>query len=311
MPRMKISIAVGISPDDKYDTYGELYDAGFRHIDCHFDFGTELSASTDAGKVDRLTEYIAKSAQKHGLDFTMAHAPYKFNPCDSEDHFRVQVEEIKHTLRACHALGIDRVTVHAGYGRHNKDYAEMLATNVKYFSAILEEAEKYGITLMLENISELIYKQPFVLETAENILTLIDMLGNHPLIGVCWDTGHANTLALDQYANIKALGGRLCGLHLHDNFGENDDHMTPLYGNVNFDDVMKGLEDIGYTGPFNFETKMFRGGKEWPNYRRPFNSTSGARDVLFAPSHELTVYGYGVMYHMAEYILERCGVEIE
>ena len=80
---------------------------------------------------------------------------------------------------------------------------------------------------------------------------------DHPLFGVCWDTGHANLCGLDQYEEIKKLGSRLEGLHVHDNYGTRapgcDLHLFPYWGNINFDGLISALIEIDYKGTFNFE----------------------------------------------------------
>ena len=48
--------------------------------------------------------------------------------------------------------------------------------------------------------------------------------------------------------------------HVHDNFGEKDDHTLPYYGNVEWESVMKALADIDYAGDLNYEASTFLAG---------------------------------------------------
>ena len=276
----------------------------FKYID--FSFSDCIESEDFVREINE----CADTAEKLGIGFTMAHAPYKYNPHASQEHFDKQLEQMEKAFYGCNILGIDRMTVHSGFS-YSKKREEMMQKNVKYYNAILPFAEKYNVKIMVENIAEEIYKRVFVIETAENILELKAMLNNHPLIKACWDTGHANTKALDQYDNITKLKGELCGLHLQDNNGYNDDHMPLLMGTVNFDEVMKGLIDVGYDGPFNMETKLFNQGNAWPNFRRGFTENSQAENLLFNPDRELKFYSIDIMYNVAAYILKKYNIGIE
>lgn len=276
----------------------------FKNMDLSFSF---VSQNPD---YEKSVENIKSESEKFGIGFTMSHAPFKYNPCCDEEQFNMQVCDVKKAIKSADFLGIDRMTVHAGFA-FSQSKQEMMEKNQKYFLQLLEYAEKYNINIMVENISEKIRNRPFDVETADDILWLKELVDDHPLLKACWDTGHANTIALDQYANIKKLKGMLMGVHLQDNNGYNDDHMIPLLGTVNFDEVMKGLNDINYSGPFNFEVHVFNDGKTWPNFRRPFTDASGAESLLFDPDDELRYIGIDALYNVASYIAKKHGIKID
>ncbi len=81
---------------------------------------------------------------------------------------------------------------------------------------------------------------------------------NHPLVGICWDTGHAQVSGHDQRAAIESLGSRLKALHIQENDGGSDDHLLPfatVRNGVKWHDVAQALGAIGYGGAFVFETR--------------------------------------------------------
>lgn len=311
---MKISIATSAlrplfdgTPQSLIQAYQST---GFTHFDYGFDgFFDENSEYRDA-KFESGLHQVREQAERQGADFVMAHAPYKYNPCRSSEEFEAQVADTQKAIYGCSILGIDRMTVHAGFG-FVESMDDMLKINQKYFRMLLPDAEKYGVTLMMENIAEEIYQRKFVVENADTMLILKQMLENHPLLRVCWDTGHANVKNLDQYANIAKLKGELYGLHIQDNNGYHDDHMPPLMGTVNYDEVLKGLLDIGYDGPFNLESHVLNNGRTWPNYRREFTEASKAQARLFDPDDALRIYGVQLMYHLAEYMLKKYDIPVE
>ena len=53
---------------------------------------------------------------------------------------------------------------------------------------------------------------------------------------------------------IRLLGERIKCTHIHNNFGENDPHLPPDAGNIEWAKVMKAFKDIGYEGPLTLET---------------------------------------------------------
>ena len=308
---MKISISAGeicagYSPEALFNAY---QDSGFRHFEWNLGSYFPRKEYSEADVWKKVDEAEA-ATKKRGFDLLSAHAPYHYNPCINEENFQLQVRDSLLAIRACGKLGVDRLVVHAGYG-FSENYDEMLKKNVRYYAALLPEAEKQNVSLLIENISEEVYKQKLVIEYADNILELRRRLGDHPLIGACWDTGHANTKRMDQYPEIVKLEGILKGTHIQDNNGINDDHMAPLTGCVDFDEVLSALVKINYDGPFNLETSIFKYGDTWPNYRGRQTKEIHSDHRIFSPDDALSRYSAGVMYHIAAYMLEKYELEIE
>ena len=84
------------------------------------------------------------------------------------------------------------------------------------------------------------------------LVDLVDAL-NHPLIGACWDSGHAEIQHLDQGSALRALGPRLKATHIQDNDGFADQHLLPYHGHTDWTAVVGALYDIGYQGAFCYE----------------------------------------------------------
>ena len=74
--------------------------------------------------------------------------------------------------------------------------------------------------------------------------------------------GHANLLATNVYEFITGMGSRIKALHLHDNNFISDLHSIPYSFSVSWcgqpstdwEGLLKGLHDTGYSGVINFET---------------------------------------------------------
>jgi sugar phosphate isomerase/epimerase len=77
-------------------------------------------------------------------------------------------------------------------------------------------------------------------------------------MGFCLDSGHLHVTGSDPAETIKAIGGRLKTLHLHDNFGDKDQHLAPFLGTINWRTYAESLRDCGYEGDLNFEVNPLR-----------------------------------------------------
>jgi len=76
-----------------------------------------------------------------------------------------------------------------------------------------------------------------------------------------FDVGHANTLT--RIENFMAtLAEHTVNVHLHDNDGEQDTHLSLGKGNINFSAVLANLRKIEYNGPLIVEVHSSSGLKE-------------------------------------------------
>lgn len=93
---------------------------------------------------------------------------------------------------------------------------------------------------------------------ADTFEIIRELLNTYPpeVLGLCYDSGHANDPRRNGIEDLAELRGRLYTLHLHDNDGSSDQHKPPFYGNVNWDRLSSIIADSSYTGPISFEMGM-------------------------------------------------------
>jgi sugar phosphate isomerase/epimerase len=168
-------------------------------------------------------------------------------------------------LRACKQLGVRWMVLHPDVfaGAFDRSHrAAVLAGNVDFFRSLLPTSEETGVGIAIENIFDSAGRHGnrqccrFFGAVPDELCELIDAM-NHPLIGACWDTGHAKLMQHDQKACLTALGSRLKALHVQENDGKNDDHMLPFVNGgegVRWKDITDGLSAARYQGPFTYET---------------------------------------------------------
>jgi len=65
-------------------------------------------------------------------------------------------------------------------------------------------------------------------------IALLEALGDYPC-GFCLDVGHAHAFSgLAPRAWVQRLGPRIVHLHVHDNSGDDDRHLPPGEGSIDF-----------------------------------------------------------------------------
>lgn len=152
-------------------------------------------------------------------------------------------------IEICHAVGARVVVVHVPILQglslgERPDVRTLLAQDMAVLGMARQRAVELDVELALENgrsLAHWVY-----------ILSLIERLGADHL-GVCVDTGHANLGDLGAARAIRMAGPRLLTLHLHDNWGQVDDHLPPGCGSIDWPDVLAALREVGFARPLQLE----------------------------------------------------------
>lgn len=142
-------------------------------------------------------------------------------------------------IQAIGKAGIDKAIIHISSGFNPPTISPVGLTRIDNLRKI---ASKYNVTLCLENLRLTSY-----------IDEIISHIGNNGL-GLCYDSGHENLYNKGQCVAEHFINKLpLVAIHLHDNFGNNDDHNLPFDGNINWQIVVNQLRACNYTGALNIE----------------------------------------------------------
>ncbi|MBE6514234.1 MAG: sugar phosphate isomerase/epimerase [Thermoplasmata archaeon] len=168
------------------------------------------------------------------------HAPFcEANPAAFSPVMReASIRELVSVIKAASDLDIPHVTVHPGtsplaVGGLQDRGAEIARESMRDIDAA---AKEYGVTVGIENMPEL----PFMLcRRAEDLARMIEGTD----LGVCFDIGHANTAGQID-AMFDLLGDRVTNVHIHDNRGMADEHLTIGDGNIDFERHLPRLEAL-------------------------------------------------------------------
>jgi sugar phosphate isomerase/epimerase len=213
-------------------------------------------------------------------------------------------EEVKNTARAAAAFGVNIVNGFTGssiwhmiYSFPPNDFNQVEAGYKDFadrWNPILDVFDEVGVKYALEvHPTEIAYD--FV--TTEKTLAAID---RRPAFGINFDPSHLAHQFLDSAAFIEEFADRIYHVHVKDskkrvgdgrrsilgshlNFGDvrrGWDFVSPGHGDVDFEEIFRALNRIGYAGPLSVEWEDSGMDREW-----------GAPDALafirrtdFAPS---------------------------
>jgi len=162
------------------------------------------------------------------------------------------VEESKKAIDIASELGIKLVNFHFDsfapiLFRDSKTKKKIFDNYVKSLTELVEYGKRRGVSVMLENGA---------------FAKVFSELGNYKYVadrvkglGVHLDVGHAfihggmkNVLKF-----ITAFGKRIVHVHIHDNYGKEDDHLPLGVAKIEYESVIKALKKIGYDRTVTFE----------------------------------------------------------
>lgn len=203
-----------------------------------------------------LPDTLKSEMEQAGLKFVDSHAVFgqriDLNTPDERDR-GIAVQRLKLSLEIIAYMGVDTVTVHVGNNAWMDEKYRSLEQNVERIedslSQVLPTAEKTGVTICIENIW-------YPTNTPEVLLKIKEHFPTDAL-GFCYDAGHANICAKgymyesggrygDAWRTIygkdpvwddqigEKMLPHIVNCHLHDNYGEQDQHFAPGNGNVDW-----------------------------------------------------------------------------
>lgn len=152
-------------------------------------------------------------------------------------HRESAMDEVKRSLELAERVPVSYVVMHLG---NPGDSFSTLAFEYAY-AAIAQIRAFAGVKIMVENIPNDIS----TIERIQEFKTVADV----PDLGICYDIGHGHLQGIDSgFEHIQTT-------HVHDNNGENDEHLWPFEGTLNWPALIEKLVIAKYSGPFIFETR--------------------------------------------------------
>ena len=243
--------AIQISYDGDFERNCKIAsEAGFNCVAVNFNGTPGPSDET----YDSAPAHIMGILEKNGLEAVQTHLFYYYPLSSAEEidenleHRVLREIEVSGKIGAPWCVWHPRDYKFGIIGSRTYDEEKTLYYNRKAVLRYLEQGEKFNTGIALENL----YGR-MMCGGVDVLLRLCDSFGADN-VGICWDTGHANINRDEQPSVISRLGKRIKCTHIHNNWGERDDHAPLIYGNLKWEEIMAALLAVNYDGPLTLET---------------------------------------------------------
>ena len=228
---------IGINADccrrdgNAYSDIIKLREYGFEHF-----FISDLKGSF---------EKYRSVGESVGMSFDFIHAPFRgINDMWLEgEGYRNIFGSMKLAVDHASAQGVPVVIIHLSSGWVPPEINEL---GFSRFDQLVDYAAKKKVTVAIEN-----------LRAKDNVLAAMERYKDRENVRYCYDAGHeyCYTPGVDW---IKIFGDKLICTHIHDNMGYDPDidpdfHYLPFDGTLDYADMIRRLDEVGYTGTLTLE----------------------------------------------------------
>lgn len=254
--------------------YAAIAKAGFEAIDWDIDHGlptTRIRSLDYRGNIfekplaEVLRYYQEELAiiRQNGLTITQCHAPFPAYIPGHPELLDYMVGIYERCIEFCEAVGVPRIVIHgiSLQADDKENTPESIdALNHKLYESLIPTLRQCpGVTVCLENLftrfnGELMEGTCFDPHCAADFIDELNEKAGHEAFGLCLDVGHMNVVRKDFRTYVPVLGDRIKSLHIHDNDGRMDCHLTPFTGTLQWEHACNSLKAIGYKGDLSFET---------------------------------------------------------
>lgn len=174
---------------------------------------------------------IAQLFIEYGFNASV-HAPFSdLNPGSFDRLVRQAFEQrIIQAVETADAVSSKTLVVHPGYGvfNHIAQFENWFERALSALKHVVSAAAEKGITIVFENIYD---------PVPDYLFQLIKRL-DFENVRICFDVGHFNAFSQVNIHNwLSMLGEHIIEVHLHDNDGTGDQHLSLGDGNFNFNSI--------------------------------------------------------------------------
>jgi sugar phosphate isomerase/epimerase len=253
---MNLSCCVWALSGPEEDMLASLADVGFTWIDVR---PLDLTRESSQARVRELALRVSCIGASFGLPEGVT--------LDSTDD-QINGEALDHIEKAlAHGAKLGALAAYVVPGLDPG--REALAGYARSLVAAADKAAALGLKLCIEHFPGR------ALPTATVTLDFIQEIG-HPNLYLLFDIGHIQISGEDPAAIIEAAGARLGYVHLDDNNGRDDQHLSLLDGvltETTLRRTLAALKKIGYNGAISLELN--------PNLPDPLKALKQSREVVY------------------------------
>ena len=168
----------------------------------------------------------------HGLFFDLSIASI------DDDLRELSIKRYLQSLEVAKAIGAKTIVYHTGNEatiKHRKFQQAYSEDSIKFWKNYIQAYENSKILAVQENVSE---------NTFEPILKIVNAV-NSPYLKASLDTGHVNVHSDQKVVKwIEGYGQNLKHMHLHNNYGDDDSHLSLLKVSLDFDEFFAKIKEL-------------------------------------------------------------------
>ncbi len=252
-----------------FSTFGEkeglkvLKDAGYDALDMSlFCMNHDPNCPYNNEDYRQHAEDLRRAADELEIPFNQSHTPFTFNWKNPNEYEERYIPMQIRALEISAILGAEHAVIHPWhYSQFMGHEEEMFNFNMDHYRRLLPYAKEYGIKIAIENMWQIEPKRKCIYASAcgkaDELVRYIDTLDDDTFVA-CLDLGHCGLVGEEPWDAIRILGhDRLKSLHVHDNDYRNDTHTLMGMSLMDYNEIMKALADIDYTGDFTLEADGF------------------------------------------------------
>lgn len=196
-------------------------------------------------------ETLRTKCDNLGLSFDFIHAPFENINSMWQDGDDLPIyNALKESVLSASEFKVPIICIHVSSGWTPPPITDV---GLKRFDELIDLAAKNGVIVAVEN---------------QRLLDRVDFFmkryAKSTNVQFCYDCGHEHCFT-ENVEFLKLFGDRLVCTHIHDNTGkpesgDNDAHLLPFDGNIDYKAMMKDLDACGYKGSLMLEVSKRRYG---------------------------------------------------
>jgi sugar phosphate isomerase/epimerase len=160
------------------------------------------------------------------------------------------IANVKRAADIAKGLGAKVLTVHPGLELQNM---EPRSVRVQHSGESMAEIGAYCAEKDIRVAVEILPRK-CIGNSLDELFKILE-IADKPNVGFCLDSNHSFPAAALTDV-VKKMGKRLFTLHISDHDDVDERHWLPMRGVINWPRFIMFLKQIGYTGPFMYETGL-------------------------------------------------------
>ncbi|WJH35357.1 sugar phosphate isomerase/epimerase [Paenibacillus sp. CC-CFT747] len=202
-----------------------------------------------ASKTRAACAQIVKEARDLGISVWSLHIPFgvEWDPSALDAHVReTAIGKIVQVMELASEWAIPITVLHPSYEPIRPQERQTRLEECRLsLSRLTEQAKRLGLTMAIECLP-----RTCLGHSSAEIGYLLE--GNSAL-GVCCDVNHLFKESPESF--IRDLGSRIVTTHISDHDGVDEKHWLPGSGVIEWQNVFRSFQEIGYRGPMIFEVR--------------------------------------------------------